>query len=66
VRFWIRARQLAERLQTQSDLRFEIDRRFREADISIAFPQRDVHIDAAAPIPVQMVEAATLPTAKAA
>lgn len=28
----------------KSDLRFEIDRLFREHDISIPFPQRDVHI----------------------
>ncbi len=28
----------------KSDLRFEIDRLFRENDISIPFPQRDVHI----------------------
>ncbi len=29
---------------TQSDIRFEIDRLFRENNISIPFPQRDVHI----------------------
>lgn len=29
---------------TQSDIRFEIDRLFRENKISIPFPQRDVHI----------------------
>ena len=29
---------------TQSDLRFEIDRLFRENKISIPFPQRDIHI----------------------
>jgi len=28
----------------KSDIRFEIDKRFREAGISIPFPQRDVHI----------------------
>ncbi|MCK0130745.1 mechanosensitive ion channel [Flavobacteriaceae bacterium F08102] len=28
----------------KSDMRFEIDRRFREAGISIPFPQRDLHI----------------------
>lgn len=27
-----------------SDIRFEIDRLFRERDITIAFPQRDIHI----------------------
>ncbi|WP_347173897.1 mechanosensitive ion channel family protein [Polaribacter uvawellassae] len=29
---------------TQSDIRFEIDRLFRENNISIPFPQRDIHI----------------------
>jgi len=33
-----------ERLRVASDLRHEIDRRFREAGIEIAFPQRDLHI----------------------
>ncbi|WP_299012396.1 mechanosensitive ion channel domain-containing protein [uncultured Polaribacter sp.] len=31
-------------LQIKSDLRFEIDKKFRENNISIPFPQRDVHI----------------------
>jgi small-conductance mechanosensitive channel len=31
-------------LTVESDLRFEIDRRFREQYITIAFPQRDIHI----------------------
>ncbi len=28
----------------KSDLRFVIDKKFRENNITIAFPQRDVHI----------------------
>lgn len=32
------------RLSVASDLRQEIDRRFREAGIEIAFPQRDLHL----------------------
>jgi len=31
-------------LETRHDLHMEIDRRFREANIEIAFPQRDIHI----------------------
>ncbi len=31
-------------ITTKSDLRFEIDRLFRENQISIPFPQRDIHI----------------------
>lgn len=38
-----------------SDLRFMIDASFAEHGIVIPFPQRDVHLDAAAPIPVRLV-----------
>lgn len=31
-------------LQIKSDLRFEIDRKFRENKVSIPFPQRDIHL----------------------
>jgi small-conductance mechanosensitive channel len=33
-----------ERLKVKSELHQEIDRRFREAKIEIAFPQRDLHV----------------------
>jgi potassium efflux system protein len=33
-----------DRIQVKSELHQEIDRRFREANIEIAFPQRDLHI----------------------
>jgi potassium efflux system protein len=35
---------LSERLQTTTELHKAIDKKFREAGIVIAFPQRDVHI----------------------
>lgn len=54
--FWVRIRRLFERLQVESDLRFRIDELFREAGVTIAFPQRDVHLDAPRPIPVRMVQ----------
>lgn len=41
LRVWVFA---DERLQVRSDLHQEIDRRFREANIEIAFPQRDLHL----------------------
>lgn len=39
------------RLGTITELHCEIDRRFREAGIQIAFPQMDVHLDVTSPIP---------------
>jgi small-conductance mechanosensitive channel len=33
-----------ERMKVKSELHQEIDRRFREANIEIAFPQRDLHL----------------------
>jgi small-conductance mechanosensitive channel len=38
-----------------SDLRFMIEKAFAEHGISIAFPQRDVHLDSARPLQVQVV-----------
>ena len=31
-------------LKIKSDLRFKIDKKFREHNVSIPFPQRDVHL----------------------
>ena len=42
LRVW--ALDVGERLNIQSELHQEIDRRFREAKIEIAFPQRDLHL----------------------
>lgn len=42
LRVWIS--NLGERLVVESELHHEIDRRFRQAGIEIAFPQRDLHI----------------------
>jgi len=39
-----------------SELRYAIDASFREAEISISFPQRDVHLDTLKPLEVRMVE----------
>ncbi len=56
VHFWLRMRTMMDQMQIESAVRFRIDQLFREEDIVIAFPQRDVHLDASTPIPVQMVE----------
>jgi potassium-dependent mechanosensitive channel len=41
LRIWTTIDQM---LNLESDIRYEIDRLFKERNISIAFPQRDVHI----------------------
>lgn len=56
VLFWARIRNMLQLKTIASDIRFEIDARFREANITIAFPQRDVHLDALGPIPVQVLK----------
>jgi small-conductance mechanosensitive channel len=42
LRVW--AKDAKNSMQIESDLRQEIDKRFRENNIEIAFPQRDLHI----------------------
>ena len=42
LRVWIL--DAAERYNVKSELHQEIDRRFREANIEIAFPQRDLNL----------------------
>ena len=41
LRIWVHIEYF---LSVESDIRFEIDRRFREANITIPFPQRDLYI----------------------
>lgn len=43
--FWIEATKERTLRGVRSALRFEIDRVFKENDIVIAFPQRDMHVD---------------------
>ncbi len=44
-----------DRLGAKSGLHQIIDRKFREAEISMAFPQRDVHLDASKPLAIRVV-----------
>jgi potassium efflux system protein len=57
ARFWVVIHSLMGRMRIESDIRFRIDDLFREAGIVIAFPQRDVHVDARDPIPVRLLDA---------
>jgi small-conductance mechanosensitive channel len=55
VYFWTEIEsEMAERT-TESDIRCAIEQRCAEAGITIAFPQRDVHLDSAHPIDVRLI-----------
>jgi len=54
--FWVYATGDKDLRKIRSDIRFRIDDSFREQDITIAFPQRDVHIDGLGPVDVRLVE----------
>jgi len=54
LRVWIS--DIDERIQLTSDLHQEIDRRFREAGIVIAFPQRDLHVRSVEESPVSITK----------
>lgn len=41
-----------ERILVMSDIYFEIDKRFRENNVEIPFPQRDLHLRSTVPVPV--------------
>ena len=53
LRVWLS--DVDNRLPIASDLHREIDRRFREAGIVIAFPQRDLHLDGTKPVEVRVL-----------
>jgi small-conductance mechanosensitive channel len=48
--FWITISRIMDQRIIESDIRFRIDKLFREAGIVIAFPQRDVHLDMTRPL----------------
>jgi small-conductance mechanosensitive channel len=53
--FWIDYGPEVNPLQVASDLRFMIDKRFAEENVVLAFPQRDVHLDSAKPLRIEVV-----------
>ncbi|MCH7752162.1 MAG: mechanosensitive ion channel [Planctomycetes bacterium] len=55
IHFWIRMRTTMDRLQVESTVRYQIEQLFKEAGITIAFPQQDVHLDTTSPLSVQML-----------
>jgi len=53
--YWFEFKPGASALAVMSDLRFMIEKRMREEGIVIAFPQRDVHLDSAGPLRIELV-----------
>jgi len=56
VLYWVDATQ-TQRERLDSDLRFMIERALNEVGITLAFPQRDIHFDAAQPLKVEVSSA---------
>lgn len=54
--YWIRLKRLMDSRIIASQVRHQIDALFRQTGITIAFPQRDVHLDSLKPLEVRMVE----------
>jgi len=54
VDFWVNVTTQTDFRVVASDLRYIIERLFREAGISIAYPQRDVHLDQTRPFEIVM------------
>lgn len=61
VYFWANVSSQMQLRIIESDLRYRIDDEFRKAGITIAFPQRDVHLDTLSPVQVQLVGQGELP-----
>jgi potassium-dependent mechanosensitive channel len=55
LHFWVAVQTLTERQNIESDIRFNLEHLFREANIVLAYPQRDLHLYSHEPIEVRML-----------
>jgi len=55
--FWCEVGGERELRQIRSEIRFRIATFFEDNDITIAFPQRDVHLDSLSPVQIELVNA---------
>jgi len=55
LQYWLDLDAKVDSQRVASDLRYMIEKSFAQAGIVIAYPQRDLHLDVAQPIPVQVV-----------
>lgn len=56
IYYWLEIGPTVSNRLVSSDLRFIIEKVLRENDISISYPQRDVHLDVAGPLKVQIAK----------
>jgi potassium efflux system protein len=61
--FWVDVMK-SSGMQIQSDLRYMLEKRFAEAGITVAFPQRNIHLDSEHPLQIEVVAGA--PVSRAA
>jgi small-conductance mechanosensitive channel len=62
VHFWTDVRSMMQARKAESELRHAIDQLMREANITIAFPQRDIHLDTLKPLEVHVRQLAAQET----
>ena len=60
--FWLHMRTMMEGERVKSEIRCEISQRLNQAGIVIAFPQRDIHIDTAKPLEINLHQVNSRPT----
>ncbi|MBI5094487.1 MAG: mechanosensitive ion channel [Candidatus Hydrogenedentes bacterium] len=56
--FWVDLTGLSDPRIVCSDIRFIIDRLFAEAGVTMAYPQRDVHVDTRRPLDIRVISQA--------
>ena len=59
LEFWTEMRPEFEKREVESDLRFRIEELSREAGLTMAFPQRDIHLDTSRPLEVRVVSSSS-------
>ena len=60
--YWMRLGGKRSGMTVDSDIRYEIERDLRDAGIVMAFPQRDIHLDSAVPLRVELSHAPSGPS----
>lgn len=56
IYYWAKLRDMIQLKILASNIRFTIDRSFREANVVIAFPQRDVHLGTERPLQIELTK----------